>query len=604
MGPELRVHRRRVVAVTGAAMPPKVDGEPAAGWTAFRSKAGEVLSFGYLKAGARAYIAVSGGIDVPVVLGSRSTYALGALGGFEGAPLKAGDVLPVGPAGTARAPGGACRRGSAPRPGSRRRAAHAARPLLAPAHRGGPRDVLRGEWKVAPEADRIGYRFRGGRRSNSSTREQPFGAGSDPSNIVDACYPYRLDPGAGRHGADRAPPRRGVGRRLLHGRHGDLGRHGPDRPVRARDPHAVPRRVAGPGPAGPRGAGWASRGAPGGPGPLTDVGRRAGRPGGTARSPSTHTIGNGPGGSRPTAGEPAGNNPLGPRASPGRVCPEGGAGSTKRRRATAAAPSSGFWAPARRLPPGVPPCRRQTRGARCRMPRSARSCSQPPPPPSRPRRSWPAPPRRRRHHGPLAARRQRLVLPAERRPPVPRRAGRGHLREHGQELVDDVAVPQGPGLLRLRAELRHDQRRAGHRSGGRLRPRAGSVRRRGARCDGGQAGRPGRAQPGRHDAALLPGLPGRRKKVDALVGIAPSNHGTQGLITPPPDFVPPPEYGANPTCQACADQQAGSPFLTGLNAIGDTVTGPSYTVISTARRGRHAVHKPGWRGRPVRSRTS
>ena len=45
-------------------------------------------------------------------------------------------------------------------------------------------------WKVAPEADRIGYRFRGGRRLQFVPREQPFGAGSDPSNIVDGCYPY------------------------------------------------------------------------------------------------------------------------------------------------------------------------------------------------------------------------------------------------------------------------------------------------------------------------------------------------------------------------------------------------------------------------------
>jgi allophanate hydrolase subunit 2 len=45
-------------------------------------------------------------------------------------------------------------------------------------------------WKVAPEADRMGYRFRGGRPLRFVQHEQPFGAGSDPSNIVDACYPY------------------------------------------------------------------------------------------------------------------------------------------------------------------------------------------------------------------------------------------------------------------------------------------------------------------------------------------------------------------------------------------------------------------------------
>jgi len=46
------------------------------------------------------------------------------------------------------------------------------------------------EWKVAPEADRMGYRFKGGTPLEFVEREQPFGAGSDPSNIVDSCYPY------------------------------------------------------------------------------------------------------------------------------------------------------------------------------------------------------------------------------------------------------------------------------------------------------------------------------------------------------------------------------------------------------------------------------
>ena len=46
------------------------------------------------------------------------------------------------------------------------------------------------QWKVASEADRMGYRFKGGRPLRFVDREPPFGAGSDPSNIVDSCYPY------------------------------------------------------------------------------------------------------------------------------------------------------------------------------------------------------------------------------------------------------------------------------------------------------------------------------------------------------------------------------------------------------------------------------
>ena len=64
-------------------------------------------------------------------------------------------------------------------------------------------------------------------------------------------------------------------------------------------------------------------------------------------------------------------------------------------------------------------------------------------------------------------------------------------------------------------------------------------------------------------------------KVHHLVGIAPSNHGTTSPLVPPPTFP------FDAICQACLDQKAGSPFLTKLNANGDTVRGPYYTVIST-----------------------
>ena len=98
LGPECASPMTRMVAVTGAELPPKVDGEPRETWTVFTVRAGQALSFDFLKTGARAYIAVGGGIDVPLVLGSRSTYVLGALGGHEGRALKAGDRLQLGAA--------------------------------------------------------------------------------------------------------------------------------------------------------------------------------------------------------------------------------------------------------------------------------------------------------------------------------------------------------------------------------------------------------------------------------------------------------------------------------------------------------------------------
>src|SRR6185369_2836977 len=98
MGPELEFSDDAMVAATGAELPPKLDGEPRETWSSFKVTRGQKLSFDFLKKGARAYIAIAGGIDVPVVLGSRSTYALGALGGFKGRKLEAGDELPVGAA--------------------------------------------------------------------------------------------------------------------------------------------------------------------------------------------------------------------------------------------------------------------------------------------------------------------------------------------------------------------------------------------------------------------------------------------------------------------------------------------------------------------------
>ncbi|WP_316228140.1 MULTISPECIES: biotin-dependent carboxyltransferase family protein [unclassified Bradyrhizobium] len=190
MGPELEFTDDAMVAVTGAELPPKLDGQPQQTWSSFKVKAGQKLSFDFLKKGARAYIAVAGGIDVPVVLGSRSTYALGALGGFKGRKLEAGDELPVGVA-TAVAEGRTVPdslRGLPPGMPTELRVMPGLywHRITEAAGIGFFDDT----WKVAPEADRIGYRFRGGKPLEFVPREPPFGAGSDPSNITDACYPY------------------------------------------------------------------------------------------------------------------------------------------------------------------------------------------------------------------------------------------------------------------------------------------------------------------------------------------------------------------------------------------------------------------------------
>src|SRR5260370_38527097 len=84
LGPQLLLHADTLIAVTGAEMTPKIDGVAQACNVSLRIKAGSTLTFDHVKAGARACLAVAGGIHVPVVLGTDSTYTLGAMPGLGG----------------------------------------------------------------------------------------------------------------------------------------------------------------------------------------------------------------------------------------------------------------------------------------------------------------------------------------------------------------------------------------------------------------------------------------------------------------------------------------------------------------------------------------
>ncbi|HEX8325752.1 MAG TPA: urea carboxylase [Tepidisphaeraceae bacterium] len=93
-GPTLRFNVAAVVAVCGAAMDVSVDGKAVNIWQPVAVPAGGKLELGkILGPGARAYLAIAGGIDVPKYLGSRATFTLGKFGGHGGRPLRAGDVL-------------------------------------------------------------------------------------------------------------------------------------------------------------------------------------------------------------------------------------------------------------------------------------------------------------------------------------------------------------------------------------------------------------------------------------------------------------------------------------------------------------------------------
>ena len=187
MGPELVFGEDAVVAVTGAELEPRVDGEPQPRWTAFFVPAGATLSFGHLGGGARMYLAVAGGIDVPQTLGSRSTYALGAMGGLEGRAIVEGDTLAVG------SPNGASPGASVPEHLWPTFAMELEIRVVMGLYdhlltEDGRRTFVESTWTLTPVADRVGFRYKGP-KLEMLEREQPFGAGSDPSNIVDAPYP-------------------------------------------------------------------------------------------------------------------------------------------------------------------------------------------------------------------------------------------------------------------------------------------------------------------------------------------------------------------------------------------------------------------------------
>jgi urea carboxylase len=188
-GPALVFHADAVVAITGTDMDARLDGEPCLCWTAMRVHAGSVLRLGPATgAGARAYVAVRGGFDVPEYMGSRSTFILGRFGGHAGRVLRAGDMIRWKP--TDGVP-----TGSGPLPPSviPRYAPQWEIGVLYGPH--GAPDFFRDDdietlfattWKVHYNSDRTGVRLIGPKPRWA--RQDGGEAGLHPSNIHDNAY--------------------------------------------------------------------------------------------------------------------------------------------------------------------------------------------------------------------------------------------------------------------------------------------------------------------------------------------------------------------------------------------------------------------------------
>lgn len=93
MGPHLQFNADNCIAITGGDLGPTLDGAAIPNYKAISVKAGQVLKFTAPRTGCRAFVAFAGGLDIPVVMGSRSTYMKAKMGGLEGRKLQKGDVI-------------------------------------------------------------------------------------------------------------------------------------------------------------------------------------------------------------------------------------------------------------------------------------------------------------------------------------------------------------------------------------------------------------------------------------------------------------------------------------------------------------------------------
>ena len=162
VGPGLRFLAETVVAITGADLDPQLDDEPVAMWQAFAVPQGGMLTFGGARDGMRAYLAVAGGIDVPQVLGSRSTYTRSRLGGIEGRALQSGDRLAAFmEESVAQLEGRKLLQDQIPAYGH----THSLRVVLGPQDdaftQEGLQTFLSATYTITPQSDRVGYRHQG-----------------------------------------------------------------------------------------------------------------------------------------------------------------------------------------------------------------------------------------------------------------------------------------------------------------------------------------------------------------------------------------------------------------------------------------------------------
>ncbi len=163
LGPKLRALGRLRVAFTGADLSPKINGQPCSMWCSLGIEEGDLISFGAPRSGCRAYLGISGGISVPLIMGSYATHLRLGLGGL-GRALAKGDVIRVKEEGKKlNEPMASYQLSQKDIPIYTREWIIGA--ILGPQQEyftpRGVKNFLKGDYAITPESDRMGYRLKG-----------------------------------------------------------------------------------------------------------------------------------------------------------------------------------------------------------------------------------------------------------------------------------------------------------------------------------------------------------------------------------------------------------------------------------------------------------
>ena len=190
MGPSLKFESEHVIAICGADMQPKVDGQSIPLWESILVKAGQVLELNFCLNGARTYIAFSGGIDIPSWLNSKSTFHKAGVGGVDGHAIQEGQKISLG-----KSHGVFGKKvKSEAIPEMSKSGLWEIEVVRGPnddwLDENGYKTFLQAEWKLQARSDRTGFRLDGPQLTfREKAINKPPEHGYEPSNIIDQGYP-------------------------------------------------------------------------------------------------------------------------------------------------------------------------------------------------------------------------------------------------------------------------------------------------------------------------------------------------------------------------------------------------------------------------------